>query len=68
MQQDARASTPLITKHELADSLSVSPRHINNLMGDGLPHLRLGRALRFDRREVVDWLKASSQAQQRRAS
>ena len=48
----------LVTKRQLADQLSLSPSFINKLMGEeGLPHLKIGRAVRFRTVEVVAWLQ-----------
>lgn len=48
----------LVTKRQLADQLSLSPSFINKLMSEeGLPHLKIGRAVRFRTVEVVAWLQ-----------
>jgi len=49
----------LVTKQQLAESLGVSTSFINKLMSEeGLPHLKLGRAVRFRMKaEVVPWLE-----------
>jgi excisionase family DNA binding protein len=47
----------LITKKQLSIELGVSGRTINNLMAKyGLPFVRVGRSVRFNRRKVEAWL------------
>ena len=47
----------LIGREELAQFLGVSPSFISKMMAlEGLPHVRIGRAVRFDRNEVRKWL------------
>ena len=46
-----------LTKQQLARQLQLSQAYINILMKrDGLPHLKLGRAVRFRLDEVAAWL------------
>jgi excisionase family DNA binding protein len=57
-----RAFEALLTKKQLAARVSLSPSFINRLMSEeGLPHFRIGRAVRFRVREVVAWLQKRSQ-------
>jgi len=52
----------LVTKEQLAVSLALSRSYISKLMAtDGLPHLKIGRAVRFRVSEVVAWLQKRSQ-------
>lgn len=52
----------LLTKKQLAERLALSPSFINLLMAkEGLPHFKIGRAVRFRVREVVAWLQKRSQ-------
>ena len=45
-----------ITKDELARYFSVSKSHIDRLMAtDGLPHLKIGRSVRFKVSDVLRW-------------
>lgn len=48
----------LVTKKELSESTKLSIATIDRLMRDGMPHIKLERAVRFDLEEVVIWLKA----------
>jgi excisionase family DNA binding protein len=43
---------PLWTVEEVANYFQCTPRHVQNLIKGGLPHLYLGRLLRFDRCEI----------------
>jgi excisionase family DNA binding protein len=47
-----------ITKKELAQHLRVSESFLEKQMAqEGLPYLRIGRAVRFRLEEVSDWLR-----------
>jgi excisionase family DNA binding protein len=51
----------LLTKKQLAEKLELSQSYISLLMKDeGLPHLKIGRAVRFKISEVVIWLHKRS--------
>ena len=51
----------LVTKEQLAKSISVSKSYINKLMSkEGLPHVRIGRSVRYSVKEVMAWLKQRS--------
>lgn len=51
------ADSRWITIKELAHHLSVSQSFLFRLMNtDGLPHLKIGRALRFKVEEVSAWI------------
>ncbi len=53
----------LLTVEDLAARFQVRKRRIYDLVRDGgLPHLRVGRTLRFRPREVDRWLAARTQA------
>ena len=57
-----RTLETLLTKKHLAERLALSPSYINFLMAkEGLPHFKIGRAVRFQVREVVAWLQKRSQ-------
>lgn len=45
-------------KRAVAAMLGMSVRSVDNLMGQGMPYMRLGtRRVRFDLEEVRTWLK-----------
>jgi excisionase family DNA binding protein len=47
-----------ITKNELAQHLKVSVSLINRLMAeDGLPHVKIGRAVRFRLDDIYAWFQ-----------
>lgn len=48
----------LVTKQQLAKQLALSSSFISRLMSEaGLPHIKIGRAVRFRPKEVVEWLQ-----------
>ncbi len=49
-----------ISKDRLAEFLGISISHINKLMTDGLPCLKIGRAVRYRVSDVVMWLQKRS--------
>ncbi len=52
----------LVTKKQLAIRLALSESYINQLMSEeGLPHFKIGRAVRFRVQEVVAWLQRRRQ-------
>lgn len=46
----------LWTCDEVAAFLRCTVRHVHNLLGRGLPHVYVGRLLRFDQTEVRAYL------------
>jgi len=56
--EDRQICEQLLTKPQLADRLSLSQSFISELMKDeGLPYIKIGRAVRFKTSEVVAWLQ-----------
>jgi len=53
-----RPKTRLLTISELADYLSVGRTTLYALLHDGMPAYRVGQVPRFDKSEVLAWLKA----------
>ena len=49
-----------IAKDRLSELLGISISHINKLMTDGLPCLKIGRAVRYRVSDVVTWLQKRS--------
>jgi excisionase family DNA binding protein len=48
----------LVTKRDLARFLCVSEGLINKLVGErGLPHVKIGRTIRFSVKDVMSWLE-----------
>lgn len=51
-----------MTVAEVAELLQVSQRHIYQLVQDGhVPHLMIGKAIRFDPDQLGAWLKKQAQ-------
>ena len=49
-----------LTKEEIAKLLQVSQRTIDSLRQKGLPYFNVGRSVRFDKDDVVTWLRRQS--------
>ena len=56
---DASTGFKLDAKRDLAGMLGVSERSVTNYMRAGLPYIKLGRSVRFDRVLVREWLNRS---------
>lgn len=55
------STDPLVTVADLARHLGVSAKHIYNLVNrEGLPAIRVGRAVRFRMADVEAWLSAQA--------
>lgn len=51
------AGTLLVTEAEAAKRLSISPRKLWELRNRGeIPHLRVGRAVRYDPKDLLAWI------------
>ena len=46
----------ILTKQELAKTLKVSLKTVDNLRGRGMPYFNIGDTVRFDAQEVQKWL------------
>jgi excisionase family DNA binding protein len=56
---DEATSSQLITKQAAADLLGISPWTVMRLVADGeLPVVRIGRCVRFVRRDVADFVQS----------
>lgn len=47
----------MLDKKELAQHLGISISMVNKLIAKGLPHIKVGSAVRFELEEVMKWLK-----------
>lgn len=47
----------LLNKKEIAKELHLSVSMIDKLMTQGLPYIKIGKAVRFDPVEVKEWIK-----------
>ncbi len=52
----------LITTRELMEFLKVKRSTIYQLRAKGMPFIKIGRAIRFDKLEVIRWLKEQQAA------
>jgi excisionase family DNA binding protein len=63
---DTVGPTLLLTAPQAARTLAISPRTLWSLTQRGeVPVVRIGRAVRYDRRDLVDYLDRLRSAQQR---
>lgn len=55
----ASARTELITEQQLAELWNTTTRHLRRLRADeGLPHVKVGKLVRYDLAAVNRWLDA----------
>lgn len=47
----------MLNKKELADFLDISESMVNKLIAKGMPHIKIGKIVRFELEEVLKWLK-----------
>ena len=47
----------MINKKELAEFFKVSLGTIDNFMRDGMPYMKIGKSVRFDKEKVIEWFK-----------
>lgn len=50
----------LITEKELIDQIRLTRPTIVRLRKQGMPHIKLERAVRYDLEDVIGWLKERS--------
>lgn len=55
---------PLLTRRDLAVKLGVSVSWLQK--HPEIPHVRLGRLVKYDEATVADWLRRETEAQQKR--
>jgi excisionase family DNA binding protein len=48
-----------LTIDDVSEMLQVTRSTVYNLKKRGLPFIKLGKNIRFDQKEVVDWVKAN---------
>lgn len=49
-----------LTVEDVAEMLQVTRTTIYNLKKKGLPFIKLGKNIRFDQDEVVEWVRSNS--------
>lgn len=47
----------MLNKKDLAARLSISVSMVNKLLAKGMPHIKIGKSVRFDYDEVLTWIK-----------
>jgi excisionase family DNA binding protein len=55
----------ILTKEELATYLKVTERTIDRLRKKGMPFLKVGDTVRFQKEAVLKWLEENSQEEQK---
>lgn len=51
-----------LTIDDVSEMLQVTRSTVYNLKKKGLPFIKLGKNIRFDQEEVIDWVKKNNQA------
>ena len=52
-----RSDNMLITVNELCNIMKVTRTSIDNWRKEGMPYQKFGKMVRFDKEEVMEWLK-----------
>lgn len=55
--------TKFLTVEDVAEMLQVTRTTIYNLKKQGLPFIKLGKNIRFDENDVVDWMRSNRQVE-----
>lgn len=55
--------TKFLTVEDVAEMLQVTRTTIYNLKKQGLPFIKLGKNIRFDEEDVVDWVRSNRQVE-----
>lgn len=58
------ADIKYLTIEDVSEMLQVTRTTIYNLKKRGLPFIKLGKTIRFDQEEVVNWIKANNERPQ----
>ena len=48
-----------LTIDDVSEMLQVTRSTVYNLKKRGLPYIKLGKNIRFDQQEVIEWVKAN---------
>jgi len=57
------ADIKFLTVEDVAEMLQVTRTTIYNLKKRGLPFIKLGKNIRFDEAEVVEWVRSNSRSE-----
>lgn len=52
-----------LTVEDVAEMLQVTRTTIYNLKKQGLPFIKLGKNIRFDKEDVIDWVRSNRQVE-----
>lgn len=52
-----------LTVEDVAEMLQVTRTTIYNLKKQGLPFIKLGKNIRFDQDDVIDWVRSNRQVE-----
>lgn len=52
-----------LTVEEVSEMLQVTRTTIYNLKKKGLPFFKIGKNIRFDQQEVLDWIKTNNRVE-----
>lgn len=55
------ADIKYLTIEDVSEMLQVTRTTIYNLKKKGMPFIKLGKTIRFDQDEVIDWIKANNE-------
>lgn len=50
----------MVDKKKMAELLDISVSMVNKLMAQGMPYVKVGKAVRFEPEVVIQWLKERS--------
>lgn len=56
------ADIKFLTIDDVSEMLQVTRTTVYNLKKQGLPFIKLGKNIRFDQKEVVDWVRSNSRS------
>ncbi len=56
--------TKFLTIEDVSEMLQVSRVTVYNLKKKGMPFLKIGKNIRFDEKEVVDWIRENGREAQ----
>ena len=55
----------MLTKPELSEWLKVSIPTVDRLMKQGMPYIKIGKAVRFEQEDVKKWLEEQQKNNER---
>ena len=57
MRESMEKTDGMLTTSQLATMLSISESRIYHIISD-IPHYKFGSSIRFDKREIADWIQS----------